>query len=355
MTRSVYAIILAGGKGSRFWPRSRQARPKQLCKIGDDHRTMLEMTIDRLDGLVAGDQQFVVTQQRQAETIKLLLNERKFAGEVIVEPQAKGTLAALTLGVMAVHARDPQALIISCHADAIIANRDQLLKSLQRAIQVATGNELLVTIGIPPSYPELGYDYLVKGEAIDKAIYRSVLHYRPDRATVEQFLSSKSALWNSGIFIWQTEVFLSELASKQQQLSQTVRQCCKDGKLDNQLLSDRYHHLKEFSIEQGLLTANNKLAVTVADCGWNDVGSWRTLNEVLTTDQQGNWRRGDTMIVDCQNTTVESDGPFVATIGLQDLVVIATGDAVLVCPRDRAQEVRQIVAQLEKDKRYELL
>ena len=351
----VYAIILAGGKGSRFWPRSRQAMPKQLCNIGNDHRTMLEMTIDRLEGLVITDQQFVVTQQAQATAIERLLETKKFAGKVIVEPQAKGTLAALTLAVMAVHASDPQALIISCHADAMIAKRDKLLSSLRQAIQVATHNDLLVTIGIPPTYPELGYDYLVKGETIDKGIYRSVLHYRPDSQTVERFLANKSALWNSGIFVWQTKVFLSELSTKQRQLFKAIKHCFEGGTLDNQLLADSYCHLGELSIEQGLLTENNKLAVTVADCGWNDVGSWRTLNEVLATDRQGNWQRGDTMLVDCQNTTVESYAPFVATIGLQDMVVIATGDAVLVCPRERAQEVRQVVAQLEKDKRYELL
>lgn len=195
----------------------------------------------------------------------------------------------------------------------------------------------------------------MKGEAIDKAVYHSVLHYRPDRETVEQFLSNKSALWNSGIFVWQTEVFLAELSTKQRQLYETIKQCFERGTLDKQLLADSYCHLEELSIEQGLLTKSNKLAVTVADCGWNDVGSWRTLNEVLATDRQGNWRRGDTMLIDCQNTTVESYAPFVATIGLQDMVVIATGDAVLVCPRERAQEVRQVVAQLEKDKRHELL
>ena len=157
------------------------------------------------------------------------------------------------------------------------------------------------------------------------------------------------------IFVWRTEVFLAELSLKQPQLVNTISQCFKDRRLDEQTLADSYHHLEELSIEQGVLADSDKLAVTVADCGWNDVGSWRTLNEVLATDRQGNWRRGDTMLIDCQNTTVESYAPFVATIGLQDMVVIATGDAVLVCPRERAQEVRQLVAQLEKDKRYELL
>lgn len=356
MANRVYAIILAGGRGSRFWPRSRQAIPKQLCNIGDDHRTMLEMTIDRLDGLVVDDQRFVVTQQTQITAIKQLLNERKFAGEIIVEPQAKGTLSALTLAVMTAHVRDPQALIISCHSDAMIADRDNLLSALQQAIEVATDDELLVSVGIPPSYAELGYDYLLKGKTInDSGVYRSVLHYRPERATIEQFLSNRSALWNSGIFVWRTGVFLSELSIRQSQLFKTIDQCFDNGKLDSQVLASNYCQLEELSIEQGLLVDSNKLAVTVADCGWNDVGSWRTINEVLTTDRQGNWRRGDTMLIDCRNTTVESYAPFVATIGLQDMVVIATDDAVLVCPRDRAQEVRQVVARLERDKRYELL
>lgn len=349
-----HAIILAGGKGSRFWPRSRRAMPKQLCNIGNDQRTMLELTVDRLEGLV-GDQQFVVTQQAQVTAIERLLNAKKFAGEIIVEPQAKGTLVALTLAVMAVHVRDPQALIISCHADAMIANRDELFRALRQAIQIAMTDDLLIAVGIPPTYAELGYDYLAKGEAIDDAVYRSDLHYRPDCETVERFLSSKSALWNSGIFVWRAEVFLSELAVCQRQLFKTIERGFADGKVDYEMLADGYRQLEELGIERGLLADSDKMAVVVADCGWNDVGSWRTLNEVLPTDRQGNWRRGDTMLIDCQNTTVESYAPFVAAIGLQDMVVIATDDALLVCPRERAQEVRLVVAQLEKDKRHELL
>ena len=238
----------------------------------------------------------------------------------------------------------------------MIADQDNLLNALRQAIEVATDDELLVSVGIPPSYAELGYDYLLKGKTInDSGVCRSVLHYRPDRETIEQFLLNRSALWNSGIFVWRTGVFLSELSTRQPQLFKTIDQYFNNGKLESQLLANNYCQLEELSIEQGLLCDSDRLAVAVADCGWNDVGSWRTINEVLATDRQGNWRQGDTMLIDCRNTTVESYAPFVATIGLQDMVVIATGDAVLVCPRDRAQEVRQVVAQLERDKRHELL
>lgn len=347
---NVYAVILAGGSGTRFWPKSRQTVPKQLCRVGSMDKTMLEMTLTRLDGFIPPARRVVVTHQTQATgTEKIAAG---LADEIVVEPDGRGTLVALGLAAMQIAARDPQATLISFHSDAIISDVQELQSCLSKALRAAQ-KKFLVLLGVKADYAESGYDYIVRGDPIKDLTdtYRARFHYRPSLTTIEKFLQTGRHFWNSGIFVWQVEFFLQELVRLQPECHDLLAACLTAGDIDRALLTKNYPLLPAISIDAGVLARSEHTAVIVGDFGWFDVGSWDALAKVFPPDKDGNLAFGDSLMLDCRDTTVETNGPLVATLGLRDMLVIVTADAVLVCPRDRAQEVRRIVKRLPRELR----
>lgn len=311
---------------------------------------MLEMTLTRLDGFIPPARRIVVTRQTQVASIEKVVAD--FAAEIVAEPDGRGTLAALGLAAMQLAVRKPQATIISFHADAIISNVQALQDCLSKALQAAPKN-FLVTLGIKADYAEAGYDYIARGTLVAgfKDTYRAQLHCRPRLSTIQKFLRTGGYFWNSGIFVWRVESFLQELARLQPKCHALLTSCLTAGDIDRDLLTKNYPLLPPTSIDAGILARSERTAVIVGDFGWLDIGSWDALAKVFPLDKDGNLAFGDSLMLDCRGTTVETSGPLVATLGLQNMVVIATADAVLVCPRDRAQEVRQIVERLPQELR----
>ena len=344
----VYAVVLAGGSGTRLWPESRRAHPKQFCRLGSD-KTMLEQTLLRLDGFVPAAQRLVVTQQAHyARTTQVVQGKDALAEEIIAEPSARGTLAAVSLATLALAARDPQAVIISLHADAFIRDVSAFQQALAAAVQAARHNYIAL-LGAQPHYAATCYDYIERSVPCEEGVHRARFHYRPTAQEAAAYVQKGDYFWNSGIFVWQAELFLQELHAMQPQVAKLLTACVKArGDIDRTALSSNYPQVAELSVD-GFMAQSSRCVMLPLDCGWLDIGSWDALSQVFATDKDGNLVHGKVLMRDCRGTTARTSGVQVMTLGLQDVIVVVTDDAVLVCAKERAQEVRELVASLPED------
>lgn len=363
LSDNIYAVILAGGSGTRFWPKSRHKSPKQLCKIGNDKQSMLEITLARLDDFIPPERRLIVTHCDQIEDTK------KIAGDhcswYLSEPEARNTANALTLAALEVNARhkdNTPAIMVSLHADHVIKDIEAFRKSISDGVKVAQDDKLTL-LGIVPEYAETGYGYIEKGEQLKKLPGHLVKSFRekPDRNTAEAYIKSNNFLWNAGIFIWKTDVLLNEIKDKLPPAFTKLKGLLEEQQLDSfasvpfSKLAETYGELAKISIDNAILETSKEVAVVDADIGWQDVGSWDAIAKCFETDTDGNLLYGDVISIDNQNLTVDTDGPMIACIGLKDLVVVSAKGAVLVCPPDRAQDVRKVVEKLKEANRHEYL
>ncbi|MES2745862.1 MAG: sugar phosphate nucleotidyltransferase [Bdellovibrionota bacterium] len=361
---NIFAIVLAGGSGTRFWPKSRHNRPKQLCAIGDNESTMIELTLRRLDGLVPPDRRIIVTHVDQLASTRALTHG--LCDHYLAEPSARNTANALALASLEVqalaHARgiaDP--IMISLHADALIKRIDVFKSTIEKMVASASQGHLTL-LGITPEYPETGYGYIEKGSAFSdlSSTYKvDSFREKPDAKTAEAYIKTKRFLWNSGIFAWQISTILGELKTflpdSVSILSETLGTKSSFSALSPEVFKNSYNELKSVAIDPAVLEKSKKVTVVEADIGWKDVGSWDALKESFATDSKGNNFYGKVVSIDTEGTTVDSDALVVGVIGLRDLVVVSSGGAILVCPRDRAQDVKHIVEELKKQGRVDLV
>ena len=351
--KNVYAIVLAGGSGTRLWPESRRLRPKQFCRIGSD-KTMLELTLARLDGFVPVQQRVVITQQAHLKHTAQVVRVGKaeaLAADIIAEPEGRGTLAAAGLATLQLLTRDPKAVVISLHADAFIKDVAALQQALAAAVAVA-GNDHLVLLGAKPHYAAINYDYIERGVAIAglQDVYRARFRYRPTPQEAAEFVQSEDYFWNSGIFVWRAELFQQELQTAQPQVVKLLSTCLsRAGDIDAVKLQKSYAQLEDMSVDGGVIAPSRRCAMLPLDCGWLDIGSWDALSQAFGGDKDGNLAFGEVLMRACRGTTVKTSGMQVVTLGLKDVVVVATADAVLVCAKEKAQEVRELIARLPDD------
>ncbi len=359
LPKNVYAVILAGGSGTRFWPKSRQASPKQLCALGGSKETMLEITLARLDGFVPPERRLIVTHKDQAEATRKVVGSR--CPLIVAEPEARNTanalaLAALEIGKMGGGA---DAVMISLHADHVIANVEAFKNSLRTAVAVAESGDLCL-IGIVPKYPETGYGYIERGTARPEPGAYRVASFRekPERKLAEEFVASKQFYWNAGLFVFPVSTLLAELSAK---LPSTVSALegvaagCKSlAQVSGEKLAAVYGSLPKISIDHAVLEVSKRVSVVEADIGWQDVGSWDALSQCFSVDQLRNFTSGDVLLIDSEDCTVDSDGPMTAVLGMKDVVVVHAKGAILVCPKNRAQDVKMIVDRLKESGRSEL-
>lgn len=355
----VYAVILAGGSGTRFWPKSRHLQPKQLCKIGDSEHTLLELTLKRLDGLVPPERRLIVTHQDQmAKTVTLA---KGLCQHFLAEPSAKNTAPALALAALEVEklaeGKVEKPIIISLHADALIKNTEAFRAALH-TMAAAAQEKYLGLLGITPAYPETGYGYIEKEAQLNHlgATYKvKSFREKPAKNLAIEYVNSGRFLWNSGIFAWRTDVILEELERFLPEALGPLRALAAKSKvkslqdLSKSQLAEAYNKLPSIAIDPAVLEKSQRVVVLEADIGWKDVGSWDALEDCFAPDSQGNLFFGEVTAIDCERITVDSDGPMVACLGVKDLVVVCSGGAILVCPKDRAQDVKKIVERLKTE------
>ncbi len=360
VSKNVYAVILAGGSGTRFWPKSRQKSPKQLCALGDSRETMIEITLGRLDGFIPPERRLIVTHKDQAEATRKIVGSR--CPLIIAEPDARNTANALALAALEITKMGggPDAIMISLHADHVIANIEAFKNSLCTAVQVAESGDLCL-IGIVPKYAETGYGYIERGESREQRGAFRVASFRekPEHKIAEQFVASGRFYWNAGLFVFPVNTLLVELESKLPSTISALRDVSSSVSsltmVDSGKLAAVYASLPKISIDHAVLEVSKKVSVVEADIGWQDVGSWDALSRCFKTDAQGNFVSGDVLLIDSHGCTVDSDGPTTAILGLTDIVVVHAKGAILVCPKSRAQDVKIIVDQLKEKGRSDLL
>ncbi len=348
-----YALIMAGGIGSRLWPLSRMMRPKQSLKlIGDS--TMMEHSVDRIVALFGAEGIFVVT---RSEHVPILAEQAPElpAANFIVEPEGRGTAPAIGLGAIHLHKQDPNAVMAVLTADHYITKTGYFRQVLAAAAKVAQ-EENLVTLGITPSSPSTGYGYIQQGERIAEIdgfeVFRAArFTEKPDQQTATEMVGSGRYSWNSGMFIWRVDRILEEF---QRQMPEFYEQLAAVeatiGTPDYQEALDRiWPRVAKETIDYGIMERAEDVAVIPVDIGWSDVGSWGSLPPLLEADEQGNYVIGSHLGVDTSDSLIFEHGTdrLIATIGLKDMIIIDTDDAVLVCPLDREQDVKAIVNLLE--------
>jgi mannose-1-phosphate guanylyltransferase len=349
----IYAVIMAGGIGSRFWPASRRARPKQFLNVFGE-ATLIQNTLGRLQGLIPPERCLIVTNEDYVEQTQDQLPVLP-AENILAEPLSRNTAPCITYAAVKLLARDPDATMVVLPADHIIHNVKQFHAVLRTAIEKAQEPGSLVTIGINPTHPATGYGYIqFDGSTEDafetpRAFPVRTFAEKPDLATAERFLDSGDFLWNSGMFIWRADTILDEV---ERQLPKTYEaflplQAAAGTDGEHDAVVDAFEKSQKISIDYGVMEEARHVYVVPGSFGWSDVGDWRAVYDLSEQDQQGNALSDNVIAYKSSRCLVYDSGRLVALVGVRDTVVVDTGDAVLVCNLDSSQQVKHVVNYLE--------
>jgi mannose-1-phosphate guanylyltransferase len=331
-----HAVILAGGSGTRLWPASRRARPKQLLALGASPEVMVAAAVE-LGRRVAADVAIVTAESQVVATRSAVPDV-----ELIVEPVGRNTAAAIGLAAAILARRDPDASIVVLPADQHVADRAGLASVLEIALAAAEQADVIATIGIPPTRPETGFGYVeLTATAIPGAV-QPIARFveKPDLATAERYVASGRYLWNAGIFCARAQRLLAELDRQLPETAKAVREIANDPASAR----ERYQALPSVSIDHGVMEKAERVVTVPAAVGWDDVGSWAAIPAIRGADSHGNTIAGTAVVIDGDNNVVISDdATLIATVGVSDLVVVKHGDAILVIPKSAAQDVRKVI------------
>jgi mannose-1-phosphate guanylyltransferase/mannose-6-phosphate isomerase len=360
----IFAVIMAGGSGTRFWPLSREKMPKQLLKIGAED-TLIQETVKRVLPLIKREDIFVVTNHGLSDAINTQLSD-KF-GELwdmnfILEPEARNTAPALGLAALHLNRIDPDGIMVVFSADHAIRKADEFLRLLRMAGDAAADN-YLVTLGIKPDRPETGYGYIKASaagsisDAHGGVCKVEAFVEKPNVDTAREYLRQGNYYWNSGIFVWKIRTLLQEIEKHAPSLYKGLMEIQKHIGTDREtdVITQVFKHLESISIDYAVMEKTDRAAVIPADIGWSDVGSWTALDDVSDRDASGNVMAGNVIDIDSHDSIIYAEKRLVATIGLKNLVVVDTPDATLICSKDRAQDVKKVVDVLKKRKSGEHL
>ena len=346
-----YVVIMAGGRGERFWPESRLARPKQLLPIvGDD--AMLAQTIKRLEGLVEARDVFVITNIEQRDAV-LQVCPQLDPAKVIGEPIGRDTAAAVGLATVLVRREDADASFAMLPADAVIHDAEGLRATLESAFAAAEANAVLATIGITAAFPATGYGYIQQGDKLNDYAGRTVYNVKrfvekPDLTTAQRYLDSGDYFWNAGMFVWSVRSIIAELEKSTPSLwaaLQAIDVGLSAGSDLDGLLEVHYPKLEKISVDYAIIEKAANVVMVESGFDWDDVGEWPAVARHYPADAQGNVVRGTAHIEQSSGNIVFSrdEGHLVALLGVEDLIVVKTADATLVCHKDKAQDLKQLV------------
>jgi mannose-1-phosphate guanylyltransferase/mannose-6-phosphate isomerase len=350
--KEIYAVILAGGSGSRLWPLSRQHLPKQFLVLDGDG-SLLQTTIDRLSPTIETKNVLIVTQESHAkgEAYHALLAYRS-----LFEPVGRNTAPAIALAAAYLMRDGGDPVMVVLPSDHIIKDEVQFRVLLDAAIKEARDGKL-VTFGIQPTRPDTGFGYIkTKNKAETNAAQPHVHEVerfteKPDHVTAEHFLQEGNYFWNSGMFVWRASVILAEMQRylpEVYQIAQTIVAESRAGTSFQQAVEEHFASMPSISIDYGVLEKSDRVSLIPCDIGWSDVGSWQAVHEISPKDENGNVLQGNVIAVDCKNTLIRAEKRLVAGIGLEDLCVIETADAVLISKSDQTQDVRKVVDALQQ-------
>ncbi len=352
----MHVAVLAGGSGTRLWPLSRSKRPKQLLALVSD-RSLIQETVQRIEPLVSSDRVFIVTERSHSDDIRAQLPgipERNF----VIEPTRRGTAPALALASLIIQHTAPDAVMASLHSDAVITNPEELLRALRVAETVASSSDYVLTLGVKPTNPATTYGYIEMAGRLqglgDVPVHVAARFVeKPNEEKAKEFLRNGNYFWNSGIFVWRVslimQLFEQLMPSLYRQLMEIKPHL---GTPDEaKAIAEIYPRMEKETIDYGIMERAPKVAVVPTELNWYDVGSWSELMEVSQPNQGTNLVRGTHLGLDTENCLVFATEKPIVTIGVEDLIIVDTGDVLLVSKRERAKDVKTIVEQLEKDEK----
>lgn len=349
-------IIMAGGTGSRLWPLSRQLNPKQFLALASPDTTMLQATIQRLTGLGAALPRLICNEEHRFLAAEQLRQLGMDDAEILLEPVGRNTAPAIALAALQARAQGEDPLLLVLAADHLIQDVTAFHQAIEQAMVLATEGKL-VTFGVVPTSPETGYGYIEQGIELPEGGF-SVSRFveKPDVATAEQYVAQGHYFWNSGMFLFRASVFLEQLGAFRPDILAACEKAYEGCERDMHFIrvdQEAFAACPEDSIDYAVMEKTERAAMVPLDGGWSDIGSWSALWDVSDKDADGNAVKGDVLALDTSDTFIHADHRLVATVGVDNLVVVETKDAVLVAHRDHVQQVKQVVEQIRNDGRHE--
>lgn len=355
-------VIMAGGRGERLWPLSRSKYPKQLLKLAGE-ASLLQQAVERIRGLTVDERIFVVINiayhDEVKQQLKMLPEEN-----ILIEPQGRNTAPGVGLAAIQIQRRFPgeDLPLVILPSDVLINDATELNRVLRAGLDYAQRNDCGVIYGMWPTRPETGYGYIRLGECLGNTQgvpFHKVAAFKekPDRTTAERYLQSKEFLWNAGMFVWKVSSLLREIRTNLPELAAGLEKLRPHLGTETEFskLAEIYPTLPATSIDYGILEKTVNLVVIPTEFGWDDLGSWSSLERALPQDQSGNVVQGALAGVDCEGLIVYSPKKTVAALGVSNLIIVETDDVLMVCAKEKAQEVKQLIAKLRAEKREELL
>jgi len=353
----MFIVLMAGGVGSRFWPRSRKELPKQVLNLLGE-RTMLQMTYDRIKPLVTDEKILVITNEDLTGQVQQQLPDLP-AENIIAEPFGRNTAPCIGLAGAIIQSRtsEDEAMVV-LPADHLIAEDEKFRNTIRAAVEYAQGNECLVTIGVKPSYPETGYGYIQRGQELNvqsgHQIYKvKTFAEKPNMDTAERFLQSGDFLWNSGMFIWSTKLIMEEFAHHEPEMSEGFKEISAviDTEKMSEALFNVYSKIRSVSIDYAIMEVAEQVCILEADFIWNDLGSWEAAYNISEKDSDGNVvQAAHAQLLDSKNNYIYSTKKLVAAIDIENLVIVETDDTLLICKKDQSQKVKDVVDALRRKK-----
>ncbi len=354
---NVYSIIMAGGKGTRFWPISRNLKPKQVLKLAGEE-SMINKTVSRLKEVIDFKNVYIVTNKEQSKIIKEAIEYEEVKQNILIEPMARNTAACILYSVFKLYKNFGDGVVCIFPSDHYIEKEHTFKNVLKSAVEVAEKYDRLVTIGITPTYPATGYGYIKFNEGSKEqfeglAYEVSEFKEKPEIRAARRYIDSKKYFWNSGMFVFKMSKILK---SFERFLPLLYNNMCKmvhymDTHEEEHMLHKTYQRIDNISIDYGVFERSDEVVVIPGNFGWNDIGSWESLGCICKSDENANIIKGKNVSIDSQNCVMYSEKQLISTVGLENMIVVSTEDAILVCSKERAQDVKHIV-DLLKQKEY---
>jgi len=347
------ALIMAGGRGERFWPRSRMSLPKQFLSLTDDGRTMIQLTIDRISSLVDLEDVYIATNTRYKELVTEQLPGLP-EENILCEPVGRNTAPCIALAAVHIARKYEDAIMLVLPSDHLVHSVETFTQTLQDAVSVASTGSNLVTLGIPPAYAETGYGYIHyrQQSPLGKAYAVAQFVEKPNRETAEKYLAAGDYLWNSGMFIWKVSSILENMHTHMPELYngiQVIREAIGTPR-ENAVLTETFPNLPSESIDYGIMEKASDIYIIPGNFGWDDVGSWLAMERIRQTDDNDNVIAGNVLPVNSKHCILESSGKLIAAVGLKDLIVIDTEDAILICDKEHSEDIKKVLAELRATK-----
>jgi mannose-1-phosphate guanylyltransferase/mannose-6-phosphate isomerase len=354
---TITPVILSGGVGTRLWPLSRRLRPKQFLALNGDE-SMFAETLARVRGDAFGPPVVVCNDEHRFLVAEELRQAGMTAADILVEPAARNTAPAIAAAALRLLARDPEAIMAVLPSDHLIADAGAFRAAVATAARLAEGGDL-VTFGVPPTRPDTGYGYILTGAALEGGVSRvAAFVEKPDAATAEAYLAAGGYLWNAGMFVFTARDYIAELGRHRPEVVTAVTRAVEAGHADLdffRLGDGDFAAAPSISIDYAVMERTSRAIVVPLEAGWSDVGSWASLWELGPADAAGNVAAGNAVVLDSTDTYVRSEHPLVAALGVSGLIIVATDDTVLVLPKARSQEVKELVAELHASGREEIV